>query len=434
MRSHERMRRRSSALRSPSRAESLARRTACACACAVVACVVFVPTVARAQDMPAAAQAAVPPGVTACTAVESDAARLACYDAAAGRAAPSTQDADAAAEAAQAAAEAARLAREAAAPPQPSRAELAEARRRRGNANLFRRDSPGMADADEPLDPAAQAAIANAGKGSLLDTRWELARDSKLGIFNFRAYKPVYLFPVFWSSSTNPHPFTPSRGSATDVESLDALEAKFQISFKTKAVENLFGDNGDIWMAYTQSSRWQVYNADASRPFRETDYEPEVMLAFRTGYDVFGWKGRLAAVGINHQSNGRSDPLSRSWNRVMFNFGFDREGWALNLRPWIRVPEHGNSDDNPDISDYMGRGDATLVRTLPNGQQLSLMLRHSLRGGDRSRGAVQFDWAFPLHDTFRGHLQIFDGYGESMIDYNHRATYVGLGISLMEWY
>jgi phospholipase A1 len=386
--------------------------------------------------------AAPPPGVAACVSIEIDAARLACYDAAAGRSVPSTREADAAAEAAQAAAEAAEAAARAAraaqasALPHPTPSERAAAAMRRGGASLFRRDAPGAAAAPAALDPAAQAAIANAGKGSLLDTRWELARDSKLGIFNFRAYKPVYLFPAFWSSAPNTHPFSPTRGLATATEAgaVDALEAKFQISFKTKAVENLFGDNGDLWMAYTQSSRWQVYNADASRPFRETDYEPEVMLAFRTGYGLLGWKGRLFAVGVDHQSNGRSDPLSRSWNRVMFDFGFDREGWALNLRPWIRVPEHGHGDDNPDISDYMGRGDATLVRTFGDGQQLSLMLRHSLRGGDRSHGAVQFDWAFPLHDTFRGHLQVFDGYGESMIDYNHRATYVGLGISLMEWY
>jgi phospholipase A1 len=360
-------------------------------------------------SMPADAQQAGAPqagtDVDACVAIEIDAARLACYDQAAGRSARTPQQADAAAD----------LARE----------HLGQTR---GGRSLFRRDAP-----DEP-DPSADAALANAGKGSLLDSRWELARDSKLGIFNFRAYKPVYLFPVFWSSKTNARPFSPNPDNASgDDQGLDALESKFQISFKTKAVENLFGDNGDVWMAYTQSSRWQVYNGDASRPFRETDYEPEVMLAFRTGYDLLGWKGRLAAVGINHQSNGRPDPLSRSWNRLVFNVGLDREGWALNLRPWIRISD-GNADDNPDISDYMGRGDATLVRTLPNGQQLSLMLRHSLRGGDRAHGAVQFDWAFPLHNTFRGHLQVFDGYGESLIDYNHRATYIGLGISLMEWY
>ena len=62
------------------------------------------------------------------------------------------------------------------------------------------------------------------------------------------------------------------------------------------------------------------------------------------------------------------------------------------------------------------------------------MARHSLRSGDESRGAVSLDWGFPLTKTLRGHLQVFDGYGESLIDYNHRATHVGLGVSLLEWF
>jgi phospholipase A1 len=32
---------------------------------------------------------------------------------------------------------------------------------------------------------------------SLLDRRWELSEESKLGVWNIRAYQPVYLLPVF---------------------------------------------------------------------------------------------------------------------------------------------------------------------------------------------------------------------------------------------
>ena len=347
------------------------------------------------------------PAPEACVAIELAVDRLACYDRAMQRQVPTAQEADEAA--ARARAEASAL------DERPARAGDT-------SSDVF------------PHDDDPRRALANAGRGSLLDSRWELARDSKLGTFNMRAYKPVYLLPAFWSSSPNTRPTSSADGQELQMDGVDDVETKFQISFKTKAVENLFGDNGDIWMGYTQSSRWQVYNSDNSRPFRETNYEPEVLLVFRNSYSIGGWKGRMAAVGINHQSNGRDNPLSRSWNRLVFNIGMDRDGWALNLRPWIRVPERNASDDNPDIDDYMGRGDATLVRVWPNGHQVSLMLRHSLRAGDQSHGAVQFDWAFPLHDTFRGHLQVFDGYGESMVDYNHRATYIGLGISLMEWY
>jgi phospholipase A1 len=62
------------------------------------------------------------------------------------------------------------------------------------------------------------------------------------------------------------------------------------------------------------------------------------------------------------------------------------------------------------------------------------MLRHSLKGGENSHGAAQFDWSFPINNNLRGFAQVFDGYGESMIDYNHRSTYFGLGISLLNWY
>jgi phospholipase A1 len=367
------------------------------------------PTLAQAP-----AHAATP---EACVSINVDADRLACYDAALGRGARDTRGADIAAKEAKAIQKNLELAEEVV--PEAAQPEAAVAP---AGSDLY------------PMEETLDRAIANAGKGSLLDSRWELAKDSKLGTWNFRAYKPVYLLPAFWSSDVNQTPSSPNpNNTVTTPLGLDSVEAKFQLSFKTKAWENVFGDNGDLWMAYTQSSRWQVYNAEESRPFRETNYEPEVMLTFRNNYRIAGWNGRLAGIGVNHQSNGRADPLSRSWNRVIGIVGLDRENWALTLRPWWRVKESANDDNNRDIEDYVGRADATLVY-VRGGHQFSVMGRHSLRGGDRSHGAVQLDWGFPIHNNLRGHLQIFDGYGESLIDYNHRATYIGLGVSLFEWY
>jgi phospholipase A1/A2 len=332
-------------------------------------------------------QAAPDANAGACTSIVEDALRLACYD----RALRPRPDA-----------------------PQPSN-------------QVFAHESPRVAASGDAAD--AQHAV-----GSPLDSRWELEPESKEGPFHIRAYRPVYLLPVFWTSDTNREPHSPAVDhDVTAPQNVDHLEAKYQLSLKTKVWEDIFGDNGDLWMGYTQDSHWQVYNSDESRPFRETTYEPDATLMFRTDYSAFGWNGRLLGIGVDHQSNGRSNPLSRSWNRVMLNAGFEHDDWVLTLRPWWRIPESRDVDDNPDISDYMGRGDMQLTR-LWHGHEFTLMLRHSLRGGDRSHGAAEFDWAFPLVDELRGHLQLFDGYGESLIDYNHRAFYFGLGVSLLEWY
>ena len=346
-----------------------------------------------------------PASAEACVALESNADRLSCYDTL--FKVPEAEKTTLLSER-QAAKELA---------PEPTQPETLKEKISQGVSTIF-------ASEGSKIDP----------NHSLLDRRWELSPDSKLGTWNIRAHQPVYLLPAFWTSDKNEFPQSPNVNNTVDTDqNLKSTESKFQLSLKTKAVENLLGDNGDIWLGYTQSSRWQVYNSEESRPFRETNYEPEASLIFRTNYEILGLNARLLGLTFNHQSNGRADPLSRSWNRIMMNIGFERDNFALMLRPWYRIEEDSKDDNNPDIKNYMGRGDLTAFYRW-NDHDFSLMLRHSLKGGDDAHGAAQFDWVFPISGKLRGHFQLFDGYGESLIDYNHRATYVGLGVSLMNWF
>jgi phospholipase A1 len=279
--------------------------------------------------------------------------------------------------------------------------------------------------------PVAQAADSVPPARSLLNEAWELEDKSEL--FRVRRYKPVYLLPVFHASQVNPTPYSPTRGTAATLGKPDNNEAKFQISFKTKVADDLFNDNGDLWIGYTQSSRWQVYSSAYSRPFRETNYEPEAMFVWRTNFDLLGMSARYASLGINHQSNGQGGALSRGWNRAIAAVGLESGDWTLTLRPWWRLPDRGANDDNPDVADYAGRGELLLTRVL-GGHVFSAEARHSLRGGSHSHGSLRLDWAFPIDEHLRGHVQWFSGYAESLIDYNHHANYFGLGISLVEWH
>jgi phospholipase A1/A2 len=286
---------------------------------------------------------------------------------------------------------------------------------------------------EDPTHCSASADLfAGAQTDSLLTERWEL--DSDPGEFIFRPYKPVYFFPLFSSSSTNLLPHTPTHDAPASELPIDNVEAKFQLSFKTKLAKSLLGNDGDLWLGYTQSSHWQLYNGKDSRPFRETNHEPELIFTLRSDYDFLGYSGRMLSLSINHQSNGRSDILSRSWNRVILTIGLDRPDWALMFRPWWRMPETLGDDDNPNIEDYLGRGEVLIVHRKKNSHQISARLRHSLRSGDDSRGSVEVDWSYPCFHRLRCHAQLFSGYGESMIDYNHRTTAIGLGIALLEWF
>jgi phospholipase A1/A2 len=290
----------------------------------------------------------------------------------------------------------------------------------------------GLASENKPLLNSSGNLNKNNQTVSLLTERWEL--DSDPGQFIFRPYKPVYFFPIFYSSDTNLLPHTPTHESPPSELPIDNVETKFQLSFKTKLAKSLLGDDGDLWLGYTQSSHWQLYNGENSRPFRETNHEPELIFSLRQNYELMGYTGKMLSLSLNHQSNGRADILSRSWNRVILTVGLDRPDWAVMFRPWWRLPEKRSDDDNPDIEDYLGRGELLIVHRKHNSHQISARIRHSLRSSDDSRGSVKLDYSYPCFDRLRCHAQIFSGYGESMIDYNHRTTTLGLGIALLEWF
>ncbi len=277
-------------------------------------------------------------------------------------------------------------------------------------------------------------------KRSYLTRVWNLdnrVRRDASSLDRLQPHRQSYLI-VRETSRANSRPYSPSPGrSVQQPADLDAMDAKFQLSFKTDVgdIENLdlFGlKTLRVWGAYTQQSQWQVFNTRNSSPFRETNYEPELIAAFGTGNES-GWK--LLNLGFVHQSNGRTNPDSRSWNRVYAQGGWEWNNLSLLARAWYRIPEKAVKDDNPDIVHYFGRGDV-VMRWEPDNksQAVSLLMRNNLNL-NQNIGFMQLDWSVPvaLGHAARLHAQLGTGYGESLIDYNHRQTTLGLGVSFREW-
>jgi len=256
---------------------------------------------------------------------------------------------------------------------------------------------------------------------------WELDPEARRGRYTISPHRSNYVLPFTYNDSPN---FAAVR-EADPGKDLKRPEVKFQLSLKTKLWQDILGKKMDLWFGYTQQSFWQFYNFDDSSPFRETNYEPELLLNFRTDYSLLGWRGRFLNVGFNHQSNGQSEPLSRSWNRIVASAGVERGSFSLLLKGWYRIPESAEDDDNPSMGKYLGYGEIWGYYFW-KGNRFGIMLRNN---GDfhNNRGTLQAEWSFPLLERVSGYLQYFYGFGESLLDYNYRVNRIGIGFILKDW-
>jgi len=217
-------------------------------------------------------------------------------------------------------------------------------------------------------------------------------------------------------------------------------EAKFQFSMKALAFRDAsFGRGGtnNIWFAYTQQSYWQVFDAGHSRPFRESNYEPELIVSHPfapdAGGSLLGLRPGFLNAGLLHQSNGQSDPRSRSWNRAYLQLGLYRDfssesSLAVLVRPWVRIPEKTGNDNNSNISHFLGPGDLEVLYWTGQWTVSALARIRSIQIDLSRRIWPTAGWGQAR--SIQAHLQLFTGYGESMIDYNQAHTTIGLGISV----
>lgn len=239
------------------------------------------------------------------------------------------------------------------------------------------------------------------------------------GVFGLTPYHTNYLMPVVYA-----------RGERAERKH---FETEFQISFKKDIFSNLFGFEERYAFGYTQTSWWQTFKE--SKPFRETNYRPELFVYGFYGDENSSLKGYQ--LGFLHESNGRDKERSRSWNRLYLTTFFQFGGLFVSPRVWYRIPEpkkryigDEKGDDNPDIDRYLGYGDLTL--TYPWKRHLFVAtLRNNLDFSDDNRGSLELEWTFPLSGrSFFGYINYFTGYGSSLDDYNRHDDRIGIGIAV----
>jgi phospholipase A1/A2 len=224
----------------------------------------------------------------------------------------------------------------------------------------------------------------------------------------FSLHKPNYLLPLTWGNTAT---------AARDAE------FKLQFSFKQQLYRGLY-------FGYTQKSFWRVLDRKESRPFRETNYNPEPIYRLHRLAPTWGaWGGDL---GIEHESNGLREPTSRSWNRVYLAPFVEHGRLRAELKLWHRLSEAAKQtandtrgDENPDIIDYYSYGELRLAYVNRWRHRSLLMSRWNFA---TQKGAVQLDYSMPTGTkNLFVHGQLWNGYGETLIDYNRAITRYGIG-------
>ncbi len=222
------------------------------------------------------------------------------------------------------------------------------------------------------------------------------------------------------------------------------LNARFQFSFKYRVFEP--ATSGDPWYAqlardlhaaYSQTTIWDLETF--SKPFYDSSYRPTIFLehTFRPEKAV-GWRFTVNG-GVQHESNGKggapdpaTDPApadSRSLNTLYFGttlrWSDDRGRF---FEAGARASSYFQVDENPDIARYRGY----VALKLRGGYDRGFQLATELRGHPSGYGSVEFDASWPAIETpllklilphsLGGYalVQYFNGYGESLLDYNVR--------------
>lgn len=224
------------------------------------------------------------------------------------------------------------------------------------------------------------------------------------------------------------------------VGSNEKTNAKFQFSFKYR----FFGPSGNIpewwrelYFGYTQTSLWNL--SDPSLPFYDTSYKPAIFYLRESFANKPDWLTRLGLqAGVQHESNGSAGDVSRSLNTMFITPMFTRaitRRWSVTVAP--RFLAYLEKSENPRIADYRGQVDLMIRVGASQGIELTTYLR---KGNRSSYGSMEFDVSLPLRklpgvpSTVGGNLllQYFNGWGESLRDYDvRRADQVRAGIMLI---
>ena len=202
-------------------------------------------------------------------------------------------------------------------------------------------------------------------------------------------------------------------------------DVKFQVSIAQKLTRSTLPWHTYLFLCYTQGVAWDVFKN--SMPMHVFSFTPGIGIV-KPLFSKNRFIGK-ATLMIEHMSNGRDSIQSRSWNRIALgaNIMID-ECITVDGKIWIPIVDGQN---NRDILDYVGifqGGISVMSRDRKFGGSLHFVKR---RGWNLSSNTIlDLYWRPWKAANQYFFLQWYNGYGETLIDYNkfHNRLRVGICI------
>jgi len=241
---------------------------------------------------------------------------------------------------------------------------------------------------------------------------------------SFYAYRPNYIGYSAYNSIND-----------------DKGSLKFQLSIKYELLQDT-----NIFFGYTQKSFWSIQKPSA--PFAENNFSPEAFYIFDNTKKTIKIQDYLpdylkyVQFGVfRHESTGEAGSGSHGWNTSYIEptFAFGKY-FTVTPKIWIPAPfcsERTSAPDNPDIYKYYGYGEINAKYAFDDLAQLSATFRH---GTEQGKYGIESKIDFGLKPIAKLlgiginpnptlFVQIWNGYGESLKNYNQNTTNLVIGIT-----
>jgi len=197
---------------------------------------------------------------------------------------------------------------------------------------------------------------------------------------------------------------------------------KFQISVSQRLTKSVLPFGSYLFLFYTQKCFWNVL--ENSFPMTDLNFNPG--LGFTKPLFVKNrFIGKVSLI-FEHESNGKAEKDSRSWNRVSLssNILIDPTTmvYAKLWIPWV------DGENNRDLLDYYGLYQVGIsYMTLSKRFQTSVFVTKR-RGWNLNYNTV-LEFSYKLFNNENQYLfvQYYNGYGEGLLDYNKFRSQLRVG-------